>query len=95
MKRSYGYQVTRGEVQLTLDGSSPIIPGVQPSPEPSARLTRFLITVVLPEQGGPTTITLGPRPGPALAYPVEGAPLPSPFAAVERRERIRKRSRAR
>jgi len=82
-----------GAVELTLAGSSPMTPGVQPNPDPSARLTRFFATVVLPEQGGPTTITLGPRPVPFPTCPDDGWPLP--VVEVERRARMRRRSRAR
>jgi len=69
--------------RLTLAGSSPITPGVQPIPEPSAMLSRFFTTVVLPELGGPRTITLGP-----LGFP------PFPVVSVDRLARIRLRSRA-
>lgn len=46
--------------KLTLDGSRPITPGVQPIPVPNAKLTKFFMTVVFPELWGPMIITRGP-----------------------------------
>lgn len=44
----------------TLEGSSPTTVGVHPIPDPRAMFVKALTTLVLPEQGGPTTMILGP-----------------------------------
>ena len=59
-------------------------PGVQPIPEPKAMLSRFLITVVFPELGGPRTMTLGPL----------GLPMLCPVVPPDRFARMRLRSKA-
>ena len=49
----------------TLEGSSPTTVGVQPMPVPSAMFVSALTTLLFPELGGPTTMTLGPRSTPS------------------------------
>jgi hypothetical protein len=49
----------------TLDGSNPTTVGVHPMPVPRAIFVKALTTLVFPEQGGPTTITLGPLSTPS------------------------------
>jgi hypothetical protein len=45
----------------TLAGSSPTTVGVHPIPVLNAKLVNALTTLVFPELGGPTTMTLGPH----------------------------------
>ena len=79
-------------MQRTLAGSSPTTPGVQPNPDPKAMFTRCLTTVVFPEHGGPSTITLGPR---MTCSEPEAELSAVPSEEGFRRVRMRIRSRAR